>query len=192
MYASRHPENLVGVVLIDPALLLEWAEPTPQRRAMLMRGVQLSRRGAWLAYIGIVRLSLSLLTRGARTLPKLLARISSGRGAGVAQRLVGEVQKLPPEVWPSIKAHWCRPASFLSMADHLAVLPAVAAEVHGSSCTVPTIVISGGHLSPEQLAEHRALGDRHIVAEGSGHWVHLDRPDVVVAAVRELILHAHR
>jgi pimeloyl-ACP methyl ester carboxylesterase len=73
------------------------------------------------------------------------------------------------------------------MAEHLESLPAVAAAAAQlPPPTVPTIVISGAHLTPEQVKEHSALG-RHVVAESSGHWVHLDRPDVIVDAVLELV-----
>jgi pimeloyl-ACP methyl ester carboxylesterase len=76
------------------------------------------------------------------------------------------------------------------MSEHLACLPAVASAISGPP-PVPTIVISGAHLTEEQLAEHRRLGKhvigKHVIAEGSGHWVHLDRPDIIVDAVRSLL-----
>jgi pimeloyl-ACP methyl ester carboxylesterase len=195
LYGSRHPDRLAGMVLVDPALLDEWADPTPQRRATLARGVSFSRRGAALARLGIVRLSLSLLARGSQFFPKFIARASSGEGLSVTERLVGEVRKLPPETWPVVQSHWCRPESFMSMAEHLQVLPAVAAAVQrAGDSNIPVIVISGGHLTPEQRAEHKAIADaspngHHIVAEGAAHWVHLDRPDLIVAAVHSLLNH---
>jgi pimeloyl-ACP methyl ester carboxylesterase len=194
LYASRFPGDVAGLVLADPALLCEWANPTETRKRMLARGVRLSRRGASLARIGFVRLSLALLTGGRRFLPKLFATMSSGKGASVTERLVGEVRKLPPELWPVVQSHWCRPRSFRSMAEHLESLPAVAAEVARSPLPqdLPVIVISGGHLSTEQLREHQEIAQaskhgRHILAEGSGHWIHLDRPDLIVEAVRSLL-----
>lgn len=194
LYAAHHPNRVLGIVLADPALLLEWAEPGEARKRMLARGVRLARRGAFLAEIGFVRLSLRLLSGGARALPKLFSRMSSGGGAAVTERLVGEVRKLPPEVWPVVQSHWCRPFSFRSMAEHLGSLPAVAAAVAAAppNACVPLTVISGGHLSPEQLAEHQQLAARslrgtHVVASGSAHWIHLDRPDLIVEAVKTLI-----
>ena len=187
LYAAAHPEHVAGLVLVDPALTAEWSAPTPRRLAMLQRGVKLSRRGAWLARIGFVRLALTALSAGARPLAKLFARASSGGATPVTERLVGEVRKLPPELWPVVQSHWCRADCFESMADHLAALPAVAAAVARlGPPSVRTIVISGTHLAPEQLAEHKSLGE-HVIAEGSGHWVHLDRPDLIVDAVRKLL-----
>ena len=65
IYADLWPEDVGGLVLVDPALLGEWANASPAKLKMLSRGVALSRRGAFLARIGFVRLSLSLLTSGA-------------------------------------------------------------------------------------------------------------------------------
>lgn len=185
MYAARYPKHVAGLVLVDPVLLQEWANPSDSRKRMLNRGILLSRRGAWLARLGFVRFALQMLARGANPLAKLFARASGGGAAPVTQRLVGEVTKLPREVWPIVRAHWCRPEGFVSMSEHLACLPGIAG-VLSDSPTVPTIVISGGHLNEQQLAEHRQLG-KHLVAEGSGHWVHLDRPELIVEAVRSLL-----
>jgi pimeloyl-ACP methyl ester carboxylesterase len=194
IYADLWPQETAGLVLVDPALLLEWANPTPQRLRMLGRGVALSRRGALLARIGFVRLSLSLLAGGARALPKLMSKLSSGRGGhSVLERIVGEVRKMPPELWPAVQSHWCRPESFQSMARHLEILPATAARVLETKPIqgIPVTVISGGHLTPEQLSEHEAIArsaerGRHIFAERSGHWVQLDRPDIVIDAIRQM------
>jgi pimeloyl-ACP methyl ester carboxylesterase len=126
--------------------------------------------------------------------------MSSGRGgSATTQRLIGEVSKLPPELLPVVRSHWCRPECFESMADHLASLPSVAAEVEQAPRLgdLPVVVISGSHLSKEQLLEHKALAasstrGSHIVAENSGHWVHLDRPDLIAAAVQDIALQHHR
>jgi pimeloyl-ACP methyl ester carboxylesterase len=194
LYADQWPEDVAGLVLVDPALLLEWADPSPERRRMLGRGIALSRRGALLARIGFVRLSLALLTGGSRALPKLFSKLSSGKGHSVSERLIGEVRKLPPELWPAIQSHWCRPQSFESMGRHLAILPDTAARVYKAnlSRSIPVTVISAGRLTPGQRAEHEAIAHasdhgRHIVADRSGHWVHLDEPDIVITAIRDIL-----
>jgi pimeloyl-ACP methyl ester carboxylesterase len=194
LYASRWPAEVAGLVLVDPALLLEWSEPAPHRLRMLGRGVVLSRRGALLARIGFVRLSLKLLSSGRRALPQLFSKLSSGKGHSVAERLVGEVRKLPPELWPAVQSHWCCPKSFDSMSWHLAALPALAAEVALAKPLgrIPVTVISGGHLSAEACAEHEAISrsserGKHIIASGCGHWVHLDQPSIVLDAIRDML-----
>jgi pimeloyl-ACP methyl ester carboxylesterase len=194
LYAAQWPEDVAGLVLVDPPLLQEWGSPAPARLKMLGRGVSLSRRGALLARIGFVRLSLALLTSGLRFLPKLISKISSGKGHAVSSRLVVEVRKLPPELWPAVQSHWCRPESFESMARHLECLPATAALVAQTQPLgrIPVTVISGSHLSPAQQAEHAAIAassenGRHIVSIDSGHWVHLDDPATVIDAIREMV-----
>jgi pimeloyl-ACP methyl ester carboxylesterase len=194
IYADLWPKEIAGLVLVDPALLMEWANPAPQRLRMLGRGVALSHRGALLARIGFVRLALSLLAGGARFLPKMISKLSSGKGGhSVLERIIGEVRKMPPELWPAVQSHWCRPESFQSMARHLQSLPATAARVCETKpiTGIPVTVISGGHLTPEERAEHEGIAQsvemgRHILAERSGHWVQLDEPEIVIAAIREM------
>lgn len=194
LYASRFPDNVAGLVLVDPALMGEWAQPTTHRLHMLHNGVSLSRRGALLSRIGVVRFALAMLTGGSRWLPKIVNRATSGRGASVTQRLVGEVRKLPPEFWPAIQSHWSRPECFESMAQHLEALPGVAraAAAAGPLGDLPLIVISGAHCGAEALEEHRNLARHssrgtHIVADAGGHWVLLDAPDTVTRAVRDVV-----
>ncbi|MDZ4802679.1 MAG: alpha/beta hydrolase [Bryobacteraceae bacterium] len=195
LYAARFPEKVAALVLVDPAHMCEWANPTEAMRWKLDRGVRLSRRGAWLARTGFVRFALTLLSTGARGASKWFAHAASTRrGTGYLEKLVGEVRKLPPEVWPIVQSHWCRPSSFLSMSEQLASLPAMATAVAREPVpsSIAVTVLSGAHLTGELLAEHREIAarsvrGRHVVAEGSGHWVHLDRPDLVVEAVRDVI-----
>jgi pimeloyl-ACP methyl ester carboxylesterase len=194
IYAARNPDDIAGLILIDPPPLAEWADPTPARRQMLARGIALSRRGALLCRFGIVRGALVMLAGGARAIPKAINKASSGRGASLTQRLVGEVQKLPRELWPAVQSHWSRGECFQSMAEHLACLPeAAAAAAHVPSLgDVPLVVISGAHLTESERAGHAAISRRsergkHLSAPAGAHWVHLDDPKFVVAAVRQVV-----
>jgi pimeloyl-ACP methyl ester carboxylesterase len=74
--AMRRPEQIAGLVLVDPAT--EWLTATPQRLRHLRGGQQLSRVGAMLAHVGVVRACLDLLTGGAPGAPRTSSR-SSGR-----------------------------------------------------------------------------------------------------------------
>jgi len=191
--ASRAPEKFAGLVLVDPLEPFEWW-PLSERQAFRARkGVQLSHRGALLARLGVVRFGLDLLTSGTRFLPQLLARLSSGKGAAVPDRMVGEMRKLPPELWLLVKAHWCQPRSFTTMADYLARLPESCALPLDNAPLrdLPLTVISSAGTAPEVIAAHRATAalssrGRHILAEESGHWVQLDRPDLVVRATLDI------
>lgn len=193
-YAHLHRDELAGLVLLDPLTAREWHPLTPSNQKMLARGVRLSRRGALLARLGVVRFTLALLTTGSRRVPKMFSRISSGNGAPLTERLVSEIQKLPREAWPYVQVHWCQPKSFLSMADHLENLPGNAAACSDSSDLgdLPLIVLSAGDSPAARVFEHRRIAGfsrrgRLIVAEKSGHWIQLDHPELVVSAIQEVI-----
>ena len=191
-YAMRHRTHVVGLVLVDPAT--EWLTTTPYRARLLWGGRKLSRVGAVLAHVGVVRACLALLTGGAPGAPRQVVRIFGPTAARTLERLVGEVRKLPPEIHPIVQALWCDPKCFHAMADHLLALErdreSIAAVVPPRE--VPLVVISSGDQSPEQLAVHqslakRSVAGRHLVAARSAHWVQFDEPELVVAAVKELI-----
>ena len=191
-HAFLYPEEVAGLVLIDPLLPEEWMAPGGVESKMLERASQLSRRGALLARLGVVRFALALAMSGRKWLPSTISKVSSG-GAGVAERLVGEVRKMPQEVWPMIRAHWCDPKSFEAMAQHLEALPRVSAEVAGSRvpAEMPLVVFAAKTAHPLKFETMRALAaqssrGRFVVAEESGHWVHLDQPELVRAAIREM------
>jgi pimeloyl-ACP methyl ester carboxylesterase len=183
-FAFRFPNECSGLVLVDAVNTRDWVPLSAAQRHRLGRGVALSRRGALLARLGIVRLALSLLVSGNRRLPKLISRWSAGKGASVTERLTGEVRKLPPEVWPMVKMHWTDEECFTTMAEYLERLPANAATAQehgwpqGLPVTALTVLTSVPDLPP---------GVRHRVAEHSGHWIQLDEPELVVTAIRELM-----
>jgi pimeloyl-ACP methyl ester carboxylesterase len=193
-YAAKYPNDVGALVLVDPLSPREWIDVSPAHARMLRLGIRLSRRGALLARIGVVRAALALLMAGGRSIPKAVARASSGQGESVISRLVGEVRKMPPETWPMVRAHWCTPKSFLGMAAYLEGLPASAVEAAPLlvSEIIPVTVLSAANSTPEQLGEreewarHSRRG-KHIVARGSGHWIQLDEPELVVEAIREAI-----
>ena len=193
-YAAAYPDQVAGLVLIDPLPAAEWAGISGERLRILRWGIRLSGRGALVARFGVVRLSLALLSGGARRIPKLIARISSGRAESTLSRLVGEVQKMPPQVWPMVQAHWCQPKAFLGMAEYFRALPASAEQAAALSDLprIPVSILSAANSTRAQLAERDAIASRsphgkHIVVPDSGHWIHLDQPQVVLETIREMV-----
>ena len=191
LYASRRPNDIAALVLVDPPT--EWQRMTPPQARMLWGAIQLSRFGGVLARFGIVRASLALLTGGAPGVPQRGVRVFGPAVARTLEHLVGEVRKLPADVHPFVQAQWCQPKCFRAMADYLAALreTAAAAAQGIDLADIPLVVVSGGDQPAEVLAEHGRLAGlsrrgRHVVAANSGHWVQLDRPDVVIATIREL------
>jgi pimeloyl-ACP methyl ester carboxylesterase len=191
-YAQRHRAQVAGLVLVDPAT--EWRTTTPRQARLLWGGQKLSRIGALLARVGVVRACLALLTGGAPGAPRRFVRVFGPTAARTLERLVGEVRKLPAEIHPVVQALWCDPKCFQAMADHLAVLErdreAVAAVIPPRE--VPLLIISSRDQPAEQLAVHRSLSEasvagRHVVATRSAHWIQFDEPELVVTAVAELV-----
>ena len=184
-FALDYPELVKGVVLVDPLSPFEWQPLDREKSRRLALGVALSRRGAVLARLGIVGGALGFLLSGNRLIPKIAARLGGGSGGTiVTDRLAGEIRKLPRELWPSIAFHWSQPKNFEGMAQHLEMLPESSKEL---------AEMAAGIRAPVTLivAERAVAGDvppgwKLIRAEGSGHWVQLDRPDLVIDAVKEM------
>jgi pimeloyl-ACP methyl ester carboxylesterase len=184
-FASRYPEAVAGLLLVDPVETSEWASPSEAQKNRLRRGVALSRRGALLARFGVVRFALSLLEGGSRRIPQLISKWSAGKGASVTERLTAEVRKLPREVWPMVRMHWCDEKCFSTMAEYLERLPAnaAAAAKAGWRPEIPTIVLTVPPPNPLDLPTEAI----HRIAARSGHWIQLDEPELVIAAIAELL-----
>lgn len=182
-YAHHFPDELCGLVLVDPASPEEWMNPTLGQRWRLRRAIFFTRAAGVLASIGAVRLGLWLLMRRKGDKPGPISRFSS-----TLRRIRFELRKIPADVLPRVCAHWSRPEFYWTMAGYLKALPACAAAANVPlSSHLPVVVLSGAHQPPERLAEHAAIATTHIIARGSGHFIHLDEPELVVNAVREVL-----
>lgn len=193
-FATRYPEKVRGLVLVDPLEPFEWHPIAPMQAKRLAKGVMLSRRGATLARFGVVRFALDLLLSGSRTIPQLMAKASSGKGSSVTDRLVGELRKLPVDLWPIMRAHWCLPRCFRTMAEYLERLPQACCVPFDPAAlrSLPLVVISADKVDPAVQEAHRrtaALSTKgcHVVAKDSGHWVQLDAPETILAGIRKVI-----
>jgi pimeloyl-ACP methyl ester carboxylesterase len=194
-FARAHPREVAGLVFVDPLHPEDWCDPSPHQRQMLRGAIFLSRVGALLARLGVVRLSLALLRGGAHGVPRRFSRLFGRQAAALLERMVGEVQKLPEEVLPSVQAHWSSPTAFRGMWQHLAAMPGCSADVaRGADAfgNMPLVVLSAGERTARWLAADAALArasskGRHIVAPHGGHWVHLDHPELVIQAIRDVL-----
>jgi pimeloyl-ACP methyl ester carboxylesterase len=192
-FAQRYASELAGVVLVDPLTPEEWVQPNREQRWVLRRGVWFSRAGGALASVGVLRACLWLLQRGNREAPRGVLRFFGTQATETVERILRELAKLPPEVVRLIRARWSTSNFFWTMAAYIQAVPRCAAELQGCviPAQVPVTVLSGAHQPEVRLQEHAAIAarsahGRHLIAGKSAHWIHLDQPELVAEAVREM------
>jgi pimeloyl-ACP methyl ester carboxylesterase len=176
VYASRFPHDVAAVVLIDPVLPQEFSPLSWQTRLRLARATFFSRLTGLCARFGLVRLGLwGLLRRGPGKPGPILGTSATLR------RIAAELAKLPADTVAALRGHWSDPRFFHELAESIRAMPRCAAEAatYTLPSGLPVVVISGGHQPAALLAAHAALATRHVIVEGSAHWVHLDRPALV-------------
>jgi hypothetical protein len=98
---------------------------------------------------------------------------------------------MPREVWPIVAAHWSTPKFYHGLSAHLRSIRATVGEMHDAPPIVgiPTLLITAGTaepLSPEALLQIGPTA-RQVIAENSGHWVHLDEHDLVFESIRAMV-----
>jgi len=117
------------------------------------------------------------------------------QAAALLEHMVGEVQKLPQDVLPSVQAHWSNPKPFRGMWQHLAAMPSCSATLMRGKDDFgnrPVVVLSAAERRSRWLDADAALArassnGRHIVAPHGGHWIHLDHPKLVIQAIRDVL-----
>lgn len=193
-FAHAYPERVAGLVLVDPISLAYWGSGSQTNADRILAGTKLSRRGAILARIGVVRAALSVLHAGGSWFPRHVAQAAARQGTGLMENLAKQVAKLPRELHSTVCAHWSRPKGFLAMAEYLAALPdCVAAGLTMSvPANIPVTILSAGNATAEELRERdawaaRSERGRHVRVPGTGHWLQLERPELIVHTVREMI-----
>jgi pimeloyl-ACP methyl ester carboxylesterase len=193
-FAQTYRREVVGMVLVDSIHPDEWKNPTPKQLRICEVGLRYAWIAAWLARLGVVRFCLARLAGGSPNLGRAAVSVFGGDMAAAAQRIVGEIRKLPAAVLPIVRALWAQPKNFITLAQHVAALPVSAAQAAGvnSLGDLPLIVLSGEHHADPYAHWQRDLAHlssraRHVVASNSGHWIHLDHPELVTSAIRELV-----
>lgn len=192
-YAARHPDQVRGLVLVDPPALEDWAEPDALHQARLATGIRLARRGAWAAHCGVAQLAGWLISIGAFRSAAACARaVSGGRLRARSDFNFTPAAKLPPDLKPVMRWLWTRPRFYTAMAQQMETLPEACRCVAAlPPPAMPYVVLSARDTPPDQLAEHvrlaaAGLHGAHRQARASGHWIPLEEPELVVAAVREV------
>lgn len=184
LYASQHPENVVGLVLVDSVHENQMTPETWKRM----------RRVSWLyqllkvaSRVGVLRLI------GEMNLLPMLEDIKQ------------TIQKYPLTVqalFNTYKSYCYRPHYWATVSSEYANLKKSFEELKEvtSLGNLPLIVLSQGSKDPERSDEEfqrwallqldltkLSSNSQHIIAEKSGHLIPLDQPDLVASAVQQLV-----
>ena len=108
--------------------------------------------------------------------------------------MIAPLAKLPTELRPIVAALWTQPKFFDAIVGQAEALPQSAAQVAatGDYGDIPLIVLSANSSSASQVEEHESLAHlssqgRHVIASKGGHWIQLDKPDLVIESIREVV-----
>ena len=201
LFASRHPSEVAGLVLIEPAIPEQWADPGESERNSIARGVRLCRYGSAAARRGFARVVSRLVNAGAIGLARGLVRVLSRGGLKrhEDQQILAPIWKLPSETRALLQEMWTQPRFFDALGSQIASVCESANEVRREAAAdygeLPLVVITGDAASPTRHQADAALArassrGRHVLAANSGHWVPLDAPhmvvDVITSMVREI------
>jgi pimeloyl-ACP methyl ester carboxylesterase len=196
LFLHCYPRDVAGLVLLDPAYPEDWVSPSTAHALLLRRGARLCRYAHTAARLRITNLVAALAHGGALHSARLAAFVAS-RGAlqRVDEEVMAPAAKLPPDVRATAQRFWTEPKFFEALGSQIEFIgeSAGAIPVDQQFGDLPVVVVSGqtnsdeGQLARQARLAARSTRGRHVVAERSGHWIPLDRPDVVVAAIGEVI-----
>ncbi|MGO8758908.1 MAG: alpha/beta fold hydrolase [Terracidiphilus sp.] len=190
-YALLYPEEVSGVVLVDPMRCEEWPPLNPSKQSQIALGRRLIRCTMPAVHFGLVRFLISLLLRHSGGISDQVAGATGPNSRHVVRRIKTEVGKMPREVWPAVAAHWSRPGFYAGIRSHIRSIPSTVTEMHAAEPirSIPVTVLTPGNSAPLSDDDLRRIGDRaqQVVADQSAHWIHLDQPELVVDSIRALL-----
>lgn len=195
IFAARHRGDVIGLVLVEPAFPEDWIDPNEQEVRRIEKGTRLCRQGSVAARLGLARCVAALADAGALNAARaLVALVSRGGLKRDDEEILAPVSRLPPDARAALKQMWSEPKFFDALGSQIEAIRQSASEVleAGPIGDLPLVVVSATDPHPhhvmmqERLAGSSSQG-RRVVAKSSGHWVPLDDPDVVAAAVRDIV-----
>jgi len=194
-FALLHPDEISGVVLVDPMRCEEWPPLNPCKQSQIELGKKLIRYAHPIAVCGLTRLVVtSLFHRSTRKKNRIsgdLAGATVSGGRHVISRIKDEVGKMPREVWPVVAAHWSRPGFYAGMRRHIDSIPDTVMEMREAEPIrdIPVLVLTPGKSTPLSEEYLSRIGDnvQQVIAPASEHWIHLDEPDLVIRSIRTMV-----
>lgn len=198
LFAARFPDEVAGMVLVDPVAPAEWNPPSEHDLKLTRIGVTVCRRAAMLTRIGLIRFVAFLLTTGAKRPAAYLVRlISRGTPAEAGSVSSPWFSALPAKEKAMASVFWPQRKFALTIASQLENLPVSAARVGQlhKFCD-KTVVILSARTAPEgRLKEHALMASRlplgdHVLAGNSNHWIMQEEPDLVLRAIQKVVKHS--
>jgi len=200
LFAARFPEEIAGMVLIDPVAPAEWNPPTERDRKLTRIGAKVCRRAALLARYGVIRFIAFLLTADVKKPASYLVRLIS-RGTPDESGSVSSpwFAALPDKERAMASVFWVQPKFALTIASQLENLPVSAARVAqlDSYCSATVIILSAGTAPERRRKEHAAMAARlplgkHVLAPKSNHWIMQEERDLVIRAIEKVVESAEK
>lgn len=191
LFAARFPEEIVGMVLVDPVAPAEWNPPSEHDWKLTQIGAKVCRRAALLSRIGIIRFVAFLLTSGLKKPAGYLVRlISRGTPADSGSVSSPWFSALPDDEKGMAVVFWVQQKFALTIASQVENLPASAARAGelDNFCDKPVVILSAGTAPEHRRKEHAAMAKRlplgnHVLAGSSDHWIMQEAPDLVISAI---------
>lgn len=181
LYASKYPDEVLGMVLVDPIHPEEWESMARSQEKQIEAGMRLARRVSLFARLGVMRLYFYLIRAGV-----VKPRVRSD--------WITSIEKMPRELLAVMRAFWSEPKPYQAIVRQVESLSQSAAQVAatGGYGNVPLRVLSASNPSENrQMAQNAAaqlsVNGKHLVASNSGHWINIDQPALVVEAIREVV-----
>jgi pimeloyl-ACP methyl ester carboxylesterase len=200
VFATRFPNEVVGVVLVDPVAPSEWSPPPDHDLKQTRIGAKVCRRSAILARIGVPRLIATLLTTRARNVAARLVRLISRGTPGNAGTVSSPwFAALPKNEQAMAAVFWIQPKFALTIASQLENLPvsATSGAQLPNDYDKPVVILSASTASERRRNGHAAMArllplGTHIQAANSNHWIMQEETHLVLSAIQEVVSRAQK
>lgn len=196
VFAARYPQEVTGLVLVDPAHPEDWLHPAPKEQDRIDRGVRLCRQGQRASRIGLAHLVSALVGAGAVTAARRVVNaVTHSRFEADLDFVIAPFFKLPSRVQKPVRQFWTRPGFFEALGSQIASMSTSAREVLDAAplgyAALPLVTISRASLDDHTRRRQDAVAalssrGRHIIANRGGHWIPLDEPALLVDVIREI------
>jgi pimeloyl-ACP methyl ester carboxylesterase len=188
LYAYRYPQEVAGMVLLDATSEHQFApfgtHPAYFPPQAVSAAAQVLQVFSVAAYFGVTRLALQ---------------------TGLAP--LEDFAAYPPAVKPVLLAQVSQTRYYSTQHDELAALQESAAQVRAARLASPSygklpLIVLSQDYSQDQSAQGKQMAatwdalqqdmaslssnSQHSVAQHSGHYIHLDRPDLAIAAIQSV------